>query len=113
MAVSAKPIPVAHCQDCGRYYVPPVYLCGACGSNHIEEAYLNGKGKLATYTIIRTPPLGFEGQCPYTVAIFELDEGLKVPGRITNDPTSNDLKLFTPVSFVERRGGVYWFQLAI
>ena len=45
------------------------------------------------------------------MAIIELDEGLKVPARLDNDPVSNDLELFTPAHFVARRDGVYWFQI--
>ncbi|HEX77243.1 MAG TPA: transcriptional regulator [Dehalococcoidia bacterium] len=111
MATGAEQIPVARCQDCGHYFAPPVYSCAACGSGRIIEAHLSGRGKLATYTIIRVPPLGFEGQAPYTVAIIELEEGLKVPARLDNDPVSNDLELFTPAHFVARRDGVYWFQI--
>ena len=111
MTKAANHIPVARCQDCGQYFVPPVYLCADCGSTQVAEAKLNGRGKLATYTIIRTPPLGFEDQVPYTVAIVELENGLKVPCRLLNDPISNDLELFVPVNFVERKEGVYWFRL--
>ena len=89
----------------------PACLGTDCYSTDLEETTLSGKGKLATYTIIRTPPTGFEDQVPYTVAIIEIDEGLKVTARIQNDPVSNDIELLTPCEFVERKGLVYWFRL--
>ena len=114
MTTDAKPIPVVRCRKCGKYYVIPTYLCTACHSTgtDLEETALSGNGRVATYTIIRIPPAGFEKQAPYTVAVIELDERLKVPARIANDPVSNDIKLFTPARFVERKDGIYWFQLA-
>ena len=112
MTNGGKGIPVSRCKSCGKCYVMPTYLCTSCYSTELEEATLNGKGKLATYTIIRTPPAGNEEQAPYTVAIIELDDGLRMTARVANDPVSNDIELFTPCEFVEHKGSVYWFRLA-
>ena len=106
-----KPIPVARCQDCGLFFVPPVYLCADCGSTKVNEVQFNGRGILTAYTIIRTPPSDLGDQVPYTLAIVELENGLKIPCRLLGDPVSYGLEPSTPVNFVERKNGVYWFRL--
>ena len=111
MTDKGKRIPVNQCQKCGQCYAIPTYLCLKCHSTEMAEETLSGKGKLSSYTIIRVPPLGFEDQAPYTVAIIELDEGLKVTARLENDPVSNDLELLDPCQFIKHKDSVYWFQL--
>ncbi|NIP40619.1 MAG: transcriptional regulator, partial [Candidatus Aenigmarchaeota archaeon] len=58
---------------CENVYFPPRNLCPACRrSGDIQELQLSGKGKILSYTIIRTPPEGFEHYVPYAVAIIRL-----------------------------------------
>ena len=112
MKTKANAVPVARCGSCGRYLVLPAYLCPGCGSSGLEQATLDGEGALATYTIIRTPPLGFADQVPYTVGIVELKEAkVNIPCRLHNDEASNEVELNADVSFVERKDNIYWFEL--
>ena len=44
-------------------------------------ATLEGLGTLATWTVVRRPPSGFEGG-PFIVAVVDLQAGLRITARI-------------------------------
>ncbi len=61
------------CQDCGIYIVPPKKVCPQCTGESLSVIELSGKGKIRTFTVIRTAPEGYVA--PYVVCMVELDEG--------------------------------------
>lgn len=74
------------CLKCKNVYFPPRNLCPGCRrSGNIKELQLSGNGKILSYTIIRTPPEGFEHYAPYAVAIIRLDEGTNITGQVVGD----------------------------
>jgi uncharacterized OB-fold protein len=80
------------CTGCNAIHLPDRLICPECGHDEFEKMNLSGKGKLKTYTIIRTAPSGFTDFAPYAVGIVELDEGLSVLGQITDcDPEQLNL----------------------
>ena len=50
---------------------------------HIPKL-LGKRGKILSWTIIRTPPKGFKRYAPYVVALVELDNGQKIVAQITD-----------------------------
>lgn len=77
----------AKCRKCGKIAFPARLICPDCGHKEFEKINLSGKGKLLTYTIIRTAPEGFEDFAPYAVGIIEMEEGVRVMGQVTDcDP---------------------------
>ena len=75
------------CTKCNYIAFPKRLICPECGSTEFEDMNLSGKGKLETFTIIRTPPEGFVDQAPYAVGLIELEEGKLIMGQITDcDP---------------------------
>ena len=72
------------CTECNSVYFPPRILCPKCRrKGNIVEHTLSGNGRIISYTVIRTPPEGFEA--PYVVAIIELEDGTNVSGQIVGD----------------------------
>lgn len=64
------------CETCGEIYIPPRNLCPACRRKGVlNEIELSGKGKVYSFTIIKTAPEGFEEPVPYITGIIKLDEG--------------------------------------
>ncbi len=99
-----------------------VYLCPKCNwsdffeiktcprcHNEMKESSLSGRGKVATFTVIRYPPKGFEKQVPYIVALIDLDEGPRVIGRITANP--NELRINQIVHYAGRVDGAIRFEV--
>ena len=61
------------CKGCSTLYFPQRKLCLNCGKTEFEESRLSGKGKIASWTVIRAAPSGFES--PYSVGVVQLEEG--------------------------------------
>ncbi len=80
------------CRKCGKLHLPPRPLCDDCYGQDFEWIELSGKGKLLTYTIIHIAPFQFQALAPYSVGIMELENGLKLPGMIS-DVSENKLKV--------------------
>lgn len=70
------------CNDCGSYTCPPKATCNNCGSRNFVKVELSGKGKIISFTTTYVAPAGYEKECPYVVAIVELDEGPCLIGRL-------------------------------
>ena len=71
------------CKECGELFFPPRNVCLNCGCQDFEKYNFKGKGKIVTYTIIRSPVQDPEGEIidkparetPYVLAIVNLEEG--------------------------------------
>jgi uncharacterized protein len=75
------------CSKCGHISFPQRLICPECGAKEFEKINLSGKGKLATYTIIRVAPEGFGDQVPYAIGVVDLAEGIRIMAQITDcDP---------------------------
>lgn len=77
------------CRKCEKISFPSRLICPECGNKEFDKIRLSGKGKLLTYTIIRTPPEGFEDSAPYAVGIVKMNEGINVMGQITDCDPAN------------------------
>ena len=74
------------CKTCGTVYFPSRNVCPNCRrKGELEPFQLSGKGKIYTYSIIRTPPKEFENEAPYVIAIIELEEGAKIAAQVDCD----------------------------
>jgi hypothetical protein len=86
------------CKKCGRLYFPPRADCTECLSSEIEWIPLSGRGKLITYTTAYFAPAGFEA--PYTIALAELEEGVRVFTRMGKDVKEDEVKIGMKVKLV-------------
>lgn len=74
------------CITCGAVYFPPKSLCPKCRRRgKMEDFRFSGNGEIISYTIIRTPPEGFEKYAPYAIAIIKLEEGEMISGQIVGN----------------------------
>ncbi|MDE2059288.1 MAG: OB-fold domain-containing protein [candidate division NC10 bacterium] len=71
------------CDACKGLFARPQSACRRCGTPIVLPVNLSGRGTLTSFTTIRVPPTAFQGQEPYTVAVIDLDEGLRVTARLT------------------------------
>jgi len=84
------------CGKCGKLHLSSVYYCQSCGSKEFENALVEGKGTVATYTIITVPPAGFERYTPYAWVVLQLDNSdLRISGFMANIATPADLPVGT------------------
>ena len=81
--------------------------CPRC-HNETKEVQLSGRGKIATFTVIRYPPEGFEKEAPYIVALIDLENGARVIGRIIANP--DELRIAQAVQYAGRADGALRFE---
>ncbi len=85
------------CTGCGRLHLATVRFCQGCGASGFESAVLQGRGHIATYTIITVPPAGFEEHTPYAWVVLELaGSGLRVSGFMAGIRSPADLPVGAP-----------------
>ena len=94
-------IAATKCKACGKLYFPPRADCIDCLSDDMEWIPLSGRGKLITYTTAYFAPAGFEA--PYTLALAELEEGVRVFTRMSKDAKQDEIQIGTNVKLVPVR----------
>lgn len=82
--------------------------CPQCHSK-VNEVLLSGRGKVASFTVIRYPPKGFEEEAPYIVGLVDLENGPRVIARITANP--EEFKIAQAVQYTGKSKGALWFQV--
>ncbi len=90
------------CKGCGKISFPPRRICAGCGSREFDKARLSDQGKILTYTTIRVAPKDFETQVPYSVAVVETDNGVRLTTQVA-DCSPDDLAIGKRVKFVFRK----------
>jgi len=96
------------CPKCHWSDVFAIAVCPHCGIP-VEEVWFAGRGKVATFTLIRYPPKGFESEAPYFVALIDLEQGPRVMARIVKG--SIDPEIGQSVSFVATSKGFLEFKV--
>jgi uncharacterized OB-fold protein len=103
--LAEKKLMGAKCKRCGAISLPLRPICPKCNASEMELVEMNGRGKLVAYTVISVgPPMmieeGFDREHPYCSGIVELEEGVRIPGRIVgvNVAEPDQIKMGTPVT---------------
>jgi uncharacterized OB-fold protein len=65
------------CLDCGQAIFHPRVLCTSCGSTRLEWRASAGRGAVYSATTVYLRDVD-----PYTVALVDLDEGVRVMARV-------------------------------
>ena len=68
----------------------------------MEDFKFNGKGKIYSYSIVRSPSSDFKTIAPYAVAIIELEEGAKLTAQLVDTDIEN-IEIGDPVEMVFRK----------
>jgi uncharacterized OB-fold protein len=88
-----RKIMATRCKRCRRLYFPPRADCPNDLSEDMTWEELSGKCKLLTYTTLNFAPTGFEDDVPYTLAVAQLEEGVKVYTRLNKDIKEEEIKI--------------------
>ena len=66
------------CNECGDVFFPSRVVCPNCRrKGKLEPFQFSGKGKIYTYSVIRSPPKKKKKIAPYAVAVIELKWSLE------------------------------------
>ncbi len=86
------------CKKCGAKYFPPRSDCAACFSKEMDWFDMPPKGTLETFTTAYYAPFGFEADPPYTMAVVDFGQGLKLFARFAKEIKAEEIKVGMPVS---------------
>jgi scaffold protein (connect acetoacetyl-CoA thiolase and HMG-CoA synthase) len=93
------------CGNCKSAIFPSRTLCPKCrhlSIGKLTPMALSGKGTIETFTVVHSPPNGYELQAPYVMAIIRLDEGPKLTAQVV-DSEEEQVKVGMKVERVFRR----------
>jgi hypothetical protein len=84
--VRAGRLTAIRCGACGEIAIPPRELCPTCHAERWDVVPLQGTGTIVSFTIIRIPPRGRQGEAPYAIAVVKMEEGVSLLGRLVDVP---------------------------
>ncbi|MDE2991421.1 MAG: OB-fold domain-containing protein [Chloroflexota bacterium] len=59
--------------------------CPMCGRPDLEPHEIPGDGRIVVWTTIHIPPARYADEAPYTVAMVELEGGVRIMGRLIGE----------------------------
>jgi uncharacterized protein len=112
-AASEHRLEVRRCRRCGTLQWPPRPLCARCRSADLGWHEIGQLGTVFSYFVAwRAFHPAFADDVPYAVGVVELEEGVRMLGRITGiDPKELRIGMAVQASFEQRGPGVhlvYW-----
>ncbi|OLO42390.1 hypothetical protein BTR23_03995 [Alkalihalophilus pseudofirmus] len=85
-AAKNEKLMIQKCKECNNIQFYPRFFCVECHSQSLEWIESEGKGEVYTYTVIRrAPSKGFMDDVPYTLALVELKEGVRMMSTIVDE----------------------------
>lgn len=105
---SAGKLCFQRCVGCSTWRHVPRIQCAQCGSPDWEWAQSSGRGKLFSWTVChQAMHPGFADEVPYTVAVVELEEGVRMVTGLRGVPVESlTLDLPLRVTFEDAGEGV-------
>lgn len=96
---------VQHCGTCQRWIWQPRPLCPRCHAADPAWQEVSGAGRIVSWTVIHPPVLrAFAKEVPFAVLLVELDEGVRMVGRLV-DADHEELRIGQRVALRWRRDG--------
>lgn len=75
------------CENCKQEYFPQRVICPNCRRNgKLVPKKMPEEGKIFSFTEVHSGAKGFENETPYTLAIVELTNGVRVLGHVVDSP---------------------------
>jgi uncharacterized OB-fold protein len=86
LAVAEGELHVQRCSACGKAVFYPRAVCPHCFSGELSWFRTAGTGTVYAYTVVHRAFGEFAAQVPFTVALVDLDEGVRMLTRIVDSP---------------------------
>lgn len=88
--VAVGELRIQRCETCGHAVFYPRALCPFCHSERLVWIAASGTGEVYSYTVAHRAFGEFAEQTPFTVALVDLDEGVRMLTRIIGDGVGGD-----------------------
>jgi uncharacterized protein len=87
-ALDAGRVMLPRCGACERYFFPPQPTCPYCSSSTWQAVESRGLGQVYSWVVIHVAlDPAFADDVPYTILAVELDEGVRMFGRLREETT--------------------------
>ncbi|MFC6066468.1 Zn-ribbon domain-containing OB-fold protein [Streptomyces ochraceiscleroticus] len=73
------------CGDCGRAVFPARIVCPHCFGERLTPVAAAGTGTVYSKTVVHRAFGAFAEQTPFTIALIDLDEGVRMMSRIVGE----------------------------
>ena len=88
-ALARGRLEVPYCDECEKPFFFPRRWCPTCHSASVSWVESNGLGTIFTLSEVHMPfERMTEDDVPFTVLLVDLDEGVRLPGRLRRDKTA-------------------------
>lgn len=84
---AAGELRIQRCNACGRLRHPPGPMCPACHAADQGHVLASGRGSIYSFVVHHAPELPGR-QLPLTIALVELEEGLRMVADVQGSPSS-------------------------
>lgn len=81
------------CKKCAESFFPPRADCCKCLSGEMEWFEITGTGKLISYSTLSYAPTGFEQGLPYTIALVQFGDKVKLFGRLSKEIRVEEMRI--------------------
>jgi uncharacterized OB-fold protein len=89
-----------YCEKCELYQFYPRIFCSHCGAEQLQWRAVSGRGRIASYTIVRRG-ISSAYPAPYVVALIDLEEGPRMMSNVVAcDPEQVRVNQPVQASFV-------------
>ena len=95
------------CEKCEWSDVFKVQTCPLC-HGPTKHTIFPDVGQVASFTVVRYPPQGFEKESPYTVAIIDVKDGPRLMARVLGP--GEGLRVGQTVRFAGSKNGALEFK---
>ena len=97
-AVAERRLVVQRCSACEAWIWQPRPLCPSCHTPDPVWTEVTGDARLTSWTVVYPPVLkAWENEIPFTVLLVELDEGVRMVGRLI-DGDHEELRIGEPMA---------------
>jgi uncharacterized OB-fold protein len=81
------------CTKCDQSFFPPRADCCKCLSDEMEWFEITGTGKLISYSTLSYAPTGFEQDLPYTIALVQFGDKVRLFGRLSKEIRAEEITI--------------------
>jgi uncharacterized OB-fold protein len=79
------------CRSCKAFSFPPMPACPRCGGSRFDRVAASGRGRLYSWVVVHMAlHPAFQAETPYTIVAVDLDEGVRIFGRLREGGTPTD-----------------------
>jgi len=86
---TAPTLAVYQCLSCRTLSQRAPIVCAQCLQRHFQPVEVTASGVLASWTTVRKPPLRFKSEGMYHIGVFDLENGMRVSGRLVSSSTAS------------------------